>query len=63
MKQYGYTVNQQDGLSTAQRPTILEFLVAANILTKAEICSHLDWLISSRGYDQYKSRVAIKKMD
>ena len=56
-----YTVNQHDGLTTVQRQTILEFLVAARIMTKAEVCSHLDWLIESREYDRIKYRSAIQK--
>ena len=61
LKQYGYTVNQEDGLSAIQRRTILEFLLVSNILTKSEICSHLDWLINTRTYNTAKYRLALKK--
>ena len=61
LKQYGYTVNQEDGLSAIQRRTILEFLLVSNIMTKSEICAHLDWLINTRTYNTAKYRIALKK--
>lgn len=61
LKQYGYTVNQEDGLSAIQRRTILEFLLISNILTKSEICAHLDWLINTRTYNTAKYKIALKK--
>ena len=61
LKQYGYTVNQEDGLSAIQRRTILEFLLVSNILTKSEICAHLDWLINTRTYNFAKYKIALKK--
>ena len=42
----GYTVNVQDNLSVLQRQQILKKVVDEKILTKIEICSHIDWLIN-----------------
>lgn len=61
MKQYGYSVSQVRGLSAVQRKTILEFLLVGNVLTRAEICSHLDWLIGIRSYDEKRYQTAIDK--
>ena len=61
MMQYGYTVSQAEELSDAQRRTILEFLLISKVMTKTEICSHLDWLISTRGYDKSRFKKAITK--
>ncbi len=41
----GYNVNSVANLTTAQRWAILEIAVDENILSKMEICSHLDYLI------------------
>ena len=60
IKQYGYTVNRKVALSSTQRQTILEFIVAAKVLTKDEVCEHLDRLIASKSSDE-RYRNAIEK--
>lgn len=45
----GYTVNQNDDLSTKQRRRILEFLINRKMMSKPEIISHLDFLIRTNG--------------
>lgn len=61
LKQYGYNTNQIEGLTKVQRQTILEFILCSKILSKTEICAHLDWLIESRSYDTEKFSCAIDK--
>ena len=41
----GYNVNAQDDITQSQRQKILELIVDKKILTRIEICSHLDYLI------------------
>ena len=41
----GYNVNVQSDLTKEQRRRILELIVDEGILTVAEICSHLQWLM------------------
>lgn len=56
MYQHGYNVNANEGLSEFQRHRILDVLVRDSILTKAEICSHLDMLIQrSNGQEVLKN--------
>ena len=43
--QYGYNVKTKDNLSDKQRQLILSLVVEANLLTRAQITSHLDTLI------------------
>lgn len=45
MYTHGYNVNAYEDLSMEQRHCILKTLLRDNVLTKAEICSHLDTLI------------------
>ena len=42
----GYNVNSQENIPKSQRWKLLEIIVDENILTRMEICSHLDYLIS-----------------
>ena len=45
LMQYGYNVNQTEGLSSTQRKKILAVLIDNKILTKADIMSYLDTVI------------------
>lgn len=45
---YGYTVNQQDNLSEAERRTIISFVIENCIQTAQDIAHLLEWLISQR---------------
>ena len=60
--QYGYNVNQQDGLSSSRRQKILAVLIDKKILRKSEIVSYLDFFISQR-QTQSKYQVAISKWE
>lgn len=46
---HGYNVNMQNNLAPSQRHSILRALVKDEVITKAEICAHLDMLIQRAG--------------
>ena len=58
--QYGYNVKTKDNLSDRQRHLILASVVESGILTRAQICSHLDTLIE-RGNKIEKWKLATQK--
>lgn len=58
--QYGYNVKTKDGLSSKQRHLILVSVIESNILTKEQVCSHLDTLIE-RGSKIDKWELATQK--
>lgn len=62
LMQYGYNVNQQEGLSTLRRQKILAVLIDKKILSKSEIISYLDFFISQR-QTQSKYQIAISKWE
>lgn len=45
----GYNVNAQENLSESERCSILKVVMDENIMTKAEVLSHLDYLIRRSG--------------
>ena len=45
---YGYTVNQQDDLSEAERQTIISFVIENRIQSAQDVAHLLEWLISQR---------------
>lgn len=45
---YGYTVNQQDDLSEAERRTIISFVIENRIQSAQDIAHLLEWLIAQR---------------
>ncbi len=45
---YGYTVNSNDNLSDKKRQEILKFIISNKIMSKDEIISFLEWLISTK---------------
>ena len=53
---YGYTVNQQDDLSQAERQTIISFVIENGIQTAQEVAHLLEWLISQR---EHNPRMAV----
>lgn len=60
----GYNVSAQEGLSNSQRWAILEIVVDEKILSKMEICSHLDYLINrSKSRSNMASAVSKWKLD
>ena len=48
LMQYGYTVSQEEGLTSARRRKILAVLIDNRILTKSDIISYLDFFINQR---------------
>ena len=62
LKQYGYSVGQDEGLSSARRQKILAVLIDKKIMSKSEIISYLDFFISQRT-SQAKYKIAISKWE
>ena len=62
MMQYGYSVSAQKGLSERRRRQILGFIMDGRILSRAEVCSHLDWLIDSH-FENPKYELAVSKWE
>ncbi len=42
---YGYNVNSSNGITKAQRHALLGMIITEGIMTRTEICNHLDFLI------------------
>ena len=64
IKQYGYTVNQQENLTTEQRHRILELIVDNGICSKKQIISLLDYHIRMRSnQNTHKYDLAISKWE
>ena len=60
----GYNVNSRFNLSTYERQKILRDVISSGVLTKAEICSHIDYLISrSEGRPKLKNALIKWKKD
>jgi hypothetical protein len=49
LKQYGYSVSQEDSLSEEQRQRVLVKLIDKKIVTKTEVLSYLDFFCRLRG--------------
>ena len=47
LRKLGYNVNKTDNLPTSLRWHILESAVDNMLLTKSQICSHLDYLVNT----------------
>ena len=62
LRQYGYTVSQQEGLSATRRQKILAVMIDHHILSKNEIISYLDFFINQRKY-QIKFQMAVAKWE
>lgn len=62
LMQYGYNVNQTEGLSATTRRKILSILLDNDIMVKSEIISYLDFFINQRcGNNKYQ--IAISKWE
>ncbi len=62
LMQYGYNVNQSEGLSERVRHKILASLIDNKVMTKSDIVSYLEFFISQR-QSQPKYEVAISKWE
>ncbi len=62
LMQYGYSVSQEEDLSTLQRRKILSLLVDNHILTRSEIISYLDFFINTKS-SQEKFAKAVEKWE
>ena len=59
LMQYGYTVSQEEGLTSLRRKKILALLVDYKVLTRTEIISYLDFFINQRKYqDRFEKAIA-----
>lgn len=48
LMQYGYSVSQEEGLTSARRRKILALMIDNEIMTRSDIISYLDFFISQR---------------
>ena len=62
LKQYGYSVSQEDGLTSAARRKILALIVDHKVLTKNEVIGYLDFFINQRK-NQSRYEKAIDKWE
>ena len=60
LRQYGYNVNANEGLSSDRRKRILQILVDNHIMTKSEIVSYLKFFISQRKNNS-SMKIAVEK--
>ena len=58
LKQYGYNVSEQEGLSERQRRKVLANLIDNHILSKTEVISHLDFCISMHQNEKFVRSVS-----
>jgi len=66
LRQFGYSVGQEEDLSREQRRNILSAIIDYNVLTKSEIISYLEYFINSRKKQKnpdgsLKFRVALER--
>lgn len=62
LKQYGYSVSKQDGLSKDERQNILSFILENTILTIPRTCDYLNWFIVM-AKDNPNKKEAIEKWE
>lgn len=58
----GYSVSGKDGLSEAQRQSIISFVISRGIMKKEEVVSHLSWLIDTHRFRDIMAS-AVQKWD
>jgi hypothetical protein len=63
LKQYGYSVSQEDSLSEEQRQRVLMKLIDKKIVTKTEVLSYLDFFCRLRGDAKSDNAVYCWKKD
>ena len=62
LMQFGYTVSQEEGLSSTRRQKILAVMIDNKIISKSEIISYLDFFISQKQY-QSRFELAVSKWE
>ena len=60
MREYGYTVSQEEGLSEIRRRAILAYIIDNGILERNRVLSYLDYFITQRK-NKANMRSAISK--
>jgi hypothetical protein len=58
LKALGYTVSEEEGLTSYQRQSILEDIIDCKIMTKGKVLSYLDFFIK---LNQHKDNMALEK--
>lgn len=58
LRQYGYNVGQEDGLSEISRRKILAIVIDNRVLSKTEIIGYLDFFISQHTDSKYKTAIS-----
>lgn len=62
LMQYGYTVSQEDELTSSRRRKILALMIDNGILTKNEVIGYLDFFVNQRK-NQHRFEKAIEKWE
>ena len=62
LMQYGYSVSQEESLTSARRKKILALMIDNDVLTRNEIISYLDFFINQRK-NQHRFEKAIEKWE
>ena len=60
LTKYGYSVSKQKGLSSAKRYQILSFIIDKDIMTKAHVISHIQYLIHYNGKKNSNKDAVVK---
>ena len=63
LMQYGYTVSQEEGLSSSRRQKILAVLIDNKVLTKNDIIGYLDFFISQKKNNHIFEKAISKWLD
>lgn len=58
LKEWGYSVGQEDGYSSRQRESILEDIIDYGVMSKDKVLSYLDFFLK---LNQHKGNVALEK--
>lgn len=60
LTKYGYSVSKQKGLSSAKRYQILSFIIDKDIMTKAHVISHIQYLVHYNGKKNSNKDAVVK---
>lgn len=62
LHKYGYNVSSVNGTTPKQREVVLSYIMENNIMSKTDICSHIDYLIN-RSRDVMRLQEALSKWE
>lgn len=60
LKMYGYNVSQKDELSDLERQTVLDMIIANDIMNKKRCISFLEWLIRQNSKRKHMEKAISK---